>query len=194
MTEYNYMPDDYIPDEALRETTVKENIVFSGKIITVRNDDALLSNGKPCRREVVGHPGGAVVAALTEENELLFVRQFRYPYGELVLELPAGKLDPGEDPLCACRRELLEETGAAAGLYKSLGRFYPSPGYCGEVIYMYLARELTFTAPKPDEDEFLQVSRIPLDEAVRMVLAGEIPDGKTQAAVLKVKMMMADQF
>ena len=173
----------------LEETTVKRNVIHRGRVVTLRCDDALLPNGKPCLREVVDHPGGVCVAALTEENELLLVRQFRYPYGEILLELPAGKLEYGEDPLPAGRRELLEETGAVARSYEDLGVFYPTPGYCGEKIYMYLARGLRFEAPRPDEDEFLQCVRIPLEEAVRMVMEGGIPDGKTQAGVLKVARM-----
>lgn len=182
------------PDDDLRETTVARNVIYDGRIVTVCNDDALLPNGKPCQREVVEHPGGVCVAALTDKNELLFVRQFRYPYAEVLLELPAGKLEYSEDPLLAGQRELREETGAKAEAYKSLGIFYPTPGYCGEKIYMYLARELTFCAPEPDEDEFIQCLRIPLEEAVRMVMNGEIRDGKTQAMVLKVARLLCDKI
>lgn len=126
------------------------------------------------------------VAALTEDGCLLFVRQFRYPYQKVLLELPAGKLDPGEDPLEAGKRELREETGAEAARYESLGELYPSPGYCGEIIHLYAATGLTFGQMSPDEDEFLEVEKIPLEEAARMVLDNEIADAKTQAAVLKV--------
>ena len=126
------------------------------------------------------------VAALTEDGYLLFVRQFRYPYQKVLLELPAGKLDPGEDPLEAGKRELREETGAEAARYESLGELYPSPGYCGEIIHLYAATGLTFGQMSPDEDEFLEVEKIPLEEAARMVLDNEIADAKTQAAVLKV--------
>jgi ADP-ribose pyrophosphatase len=174
-----------MPEPTLTETTLERRVVYEGRIITVRNDLAQLPNGLPCQREVIEHPGGVTVAALTAARELLFVRQFRYPYGRVLLELPAGKLERGEDPLLAGQRELLEETGAAAAQYESLGLFYPTPGYCGEVIHMYLARDLQFSAPHPDDDEFLTCERIPLAAAVQMVLRGEIPDGKTQAAVLK---------
>jgi len=176
----------------LTETTMQQHVVYQGRIITVRNDDARLPNGAPCRREVVEHPGGVCVAALTDEQELLFVRQFRYPYGEVLLELPAGKLDPGEDPLAAGQRELAEETGAQAARYRDLGVFYPTPGYCGEKIYMYFATDLTFAQAKPDEDEFLVCERIALGQAVRMVLANEIRDGKTQAAILKLALLTKD--
>ncbi|MDR2753624.1 MAG: NUDIX hydrolase [Oscillospiraceae bacterium] len=180
------MPQAY---KALAETTVQKHVVFEGHIITVRNDEALLPNQKPCRRELVEHPGGVCVAALTDQNELLFVRQFRYPYGEVLLELPAGKLERGEDPLPAGRRELQEETGTIAAHYEDLGEFYPSPGYCGEVIHCYLATGLTFVAQHLDDDEFLTCERIPLPQAVQMVRNGEIKDGKTQAMVLKVSFL-----
>ena len=169
----------------LKETTVKQTYIHKGRILNLRVDDALLPNGEPCVREVVEHNGGVTVAALTDDNELLFVRQYRYPYSEVVLELPAGKLEKGEDPFSAVQRELLEETGAVAKRYADLGLFYPSPGYCGEVIHLYSAKGLTFKEQNLDEDEFLEVERIPLERAVEMVVNNEIVDGKTQAAVLK---------
>lgn len=169
----------------LEEKTLKKTYIYKGKIINVRADDAELPNGKTAKREVVEHPGGVTVAALTADNELMFVRQFRYPYSEVALELPAGKLEPGEDPLKAGKRELREETGAVAEKYFDLGKFYPTPGYCNEIIHMYAAKNLTFTDLDPDEDEFLAVEKIPLETAVEMVLGNEIRDGKTQAAVLK---------
>lgn len=172
----------------LFEKTLKQEYKYEGKILNLRVDKAELPNGKECTREVVEHNGGVTIAALTDENELLFVRQFRYPYGEVVLELPAGKLEKGEDPFAAGVRELCEETGAVASKYIDLGLFYPSPGYCGEVIHLYGATGLSFTDQNLDADEFLNVERIPLSKAVEMVLNNEIPDGKTQAAVLKFQM------
>jgi len=170
----------------LREKTLSENIPFTGNIITVHLDEVQLPNGKTATREVVEHPGGVCVAALNDNDQLLFVRQYRYPYGEVLLELPAGKLSPGEDPLECGKRELQEETGAVAQHYESLGRLYPSPGYCGEIIHMFYASGLTYGEMNPDEDEFLEVERIPLEKAVQMVLDNEITDAKTQTAVLKV--------
>lgn len=169
----------------LRETPVEQKIQYEGRIIRLRVDKAQLPNGKIATREVVEHNGGVCVAALTENRELLFVRQFRYPYQEVVLELPAGKIDKGEQPLACGKRELTEETGATALQYRSLGRLYPSPGYCGEVIHLFLATGLSFGSMKPDEDEFLEVEHIPLEKAVRMVMDNEVPDAKTQIAVLK---------
>lgn len=170
----------------LIEKPLSQEYKYKGKIVHLRVDEALLPNGHTAQREVVEHPGGVCVAALTDQNELLFVRQFRYPYQEVVCELPAGKLERGEDPLEAGKRELAEETGAIAQHYTSLGRLYPTPGYCGEVIHLFLAEGLTLGATHPDEDEFLEPERIPLAEAVRAVLAGELPDAKTQVAVLKI--------
>ncbi len=170
----------------LNEQPLSADYKYRGRIINLRVDTALLPNGSSATREVVEHPGGVCVAALTEDGYLLFVRQFRYPYQKVLLELPAGKLDPGEDPLEAGKRELREETGAEAARYESLGELYPSPGYCGEIIHLYAATGLTFGQMSPDEDEFLEVEKIPLEEAARMVLDNEIADAKTQAAVLKV--------
>lgn len=169
----------------LEETTVEKKYIYKGKIINLRCDDALLPNGKPCIREVVEHPGGVCIAALTDDNELMFVRQFRYPYMEVILELPAGKLERGEDPLESGKRELLEEIGCTADEYINLGKFYPTCGYVDEIIYLYLAKGLSFSEQKLDEDEFLNIEKIPLQKAVEMVLNNEIPDGKTQAAILK---------
>lgn len=173
----------------LIEKPLSQTYKYQGKIVNLRVDEALLPNGGTALREVVEHPGGVCVAALTDADELLFVRQFRYPYEEVVCELPAGKLERGEDPLEAGRRELREETGATAARYTPLGRLYPSPGYCGEIIHLFLAEGLTFGDASPDEDEFLQAERIPLDKAVQAVLDGSLPDAKTQVAVLKIAVL-----
>ena len=167
------------------EKPVKQETVYEGKIIRVRKDDALAANGNPVVREVVEHNGGVCVAALTQENELLFVRQFRYPYQEILLELPAGKREKTESPLECGKRELQEETGAIGSGYLSLGQLYPTPGYCNEIIHLYLCRVDSVGSTNPDEDEFLTVEKIPLERAVEMVLNHEIPDAKTQVAVLK---------
>ncbi len=174
----------------LFEKTLESRIVYKGRVVTLLVDKAELPGGQVCVREVVSHAGAVAIAPLTPDGSLLFVRQFRYPYKETVLELPAGKLEPGEDPLEAGRRELLEETGAAASSFHSLGIFYPSPGYCAEVIHLYAAEGLSFTQQNLDEDEFLNVEKIPLGRAMEMVLNNEIPDGKTQTAVLKLCLLL----
>lgn len=163
---------------------------FEGRIIKLRVDNALLPDGKTATREVVEHNGGVCVAPLTDDGCVLAVRQYRYPYSETIVEIPAGKRDGNEDPFVCGVRELREETGAAAAEYRFLGELYPSPGYCGEIIWMYAAKGLTFGEQQTDEDEFLSVEKIPLDKFVDMVLSGEVKDAKTQAAILKLKMLV----
>ena len=169
----------------LTEKQISYEYKFQGRIVNMRVDDALLPNGTVAKREVVEHNGGVCVAPLDDDYNLYFVKQFRYPYMEVVTELPAGKLEKGEDPFEAGKRELKEETGAVANKYISLGRLYPTPGYCGEIIHMYLATELEFGEQNPDEDEFLEVYKISLEKAVEMVMNGEIKDSKTQIMILK---------
>lgn len=175
----------------LTEKTLSEEYIYQGRIIKVRRDEVELPNGHKSVREVVEHSGGVCVLPLTDKEEVIFVRQFRYPYKEVILEIPAGKRDHGEEsPLECGKRELAEETGAKAAKYTNLGELYPSPGYCGEVIYMFLATGLTFGDTNPDEDEFLNVEKIPFDKALDMVLSGEIKDSKTQCALLKAAVIL----
>ena len=169
----------------LFEKTLTSETKFEGRIIKVLRDTVELENGKTSAREVVCHNGGVCVAALTEQNEVLLVRQFRYPYKEVLLELPAGKLEKGEDPFEAVKREQMEETGTTGENYISLGNLYPSPGYFGEIIRIWACRVAQKGEMHLDEDEFLEVERIPLDKAVEMVLNNEIPDSKTQVGILK---------
>ena len=171
------------------EKTLDSKEIFNGKVIRVCHDTVLLEDGNTAKREVVYHNGGVCVLPLCENGDVIFVKQFRYPYREELLELPAGKLNAGEEPLESGKRELLEETGAVAGEYTDLGKLYPSPGYCGEIISIYLAENLSFESQKLDEDEFLDVVRIPLKKAVEMVLKNEIPDSKTQTAILKAHLL-----
>lgn len=173
----------------LKETPISGSYAYKGKIVNLRVDDALLPDGTVAKREVVEHNGGVCVAAVTDKNEILMVKQFRYPYGEIIYEIPAGKRDGNEDPLVCGKRELKEETGAEAEKYISLGELYPTPGYCGEIIWMFAAFGLSFGASRPDEDEFLEAERIPFEKALEMVLSGEIKDAKTQTAVLKLNEM-----
>lgn len=174
----------------LEEKQISYDYIYKGKIINLRKDTALLPDGNTALREVVEHPGGVCVAAITEKNEILMVRQFRYPYMENVLEIPAGKRDKGnESPLECGKRELKEETGAVAEKFINLGQLYPTPGYCGEIIWLYAATGITFGQAQPDSDEFLSVEKIPFEKAVDMVLEGEIKDAKTQTAILKIKIL-----
>ncbi len=175
----------------LTETMKTEQEIYKGKIIRVHVDDVELENGKMTKREVVDHPGGVCVAVLTEQNELIFVRQFRYPYKEVLLELPAGKLEPGEDPFEAMKREQLEETGTTGTKYTFLGNIYPTPGYAGEIIRLWACRLTEDSgALHLDEGEFLTNERIPLDRAVEMVCRNEIPDSKTQIGILKTALLV----
>lgn len=173
------------------EKTIESEDKFVGRVIHVKLDKVELEDGSEAFREIVAHPGGVAVAALTDNNELLFVRQFRSPYKEVLLELPAGKLEKGMDPLENGKRELLEETGAVGRGYMTLGKLYPSPGYCGEIIHLYFCRVDHYDEQKLDEGEFLDVVKIPLDTAVQMVMRGELPDAKTQTAVLKTAMLLS---
>lgn len=174
----------------LEEKTICSETIFKGRIITLKNDEVELPDGKKAQREFVEHPGGVCVVPLTDKNEILMVRQFRYPYKEVVLEIPAGKKDPGEDPFTTGKRELKEETGATAQEYIDLGQLYPSPGYCGEIIWMYGAKDLDFGETNPDQDEFLEVEKVPLKTAVQMIMTGQIKDAKTQAAILKLNYLV----
>ena len=167
------------------EKTLSEKEIFKGKIITVHVDDVELSDGTKSFREVVEHSGGVCVAALTEEMKLKFVRQFRYPYKKVLLELPAGKLEKGENPLEAGMRELEEECGVIAEKVVSMGEIYPTVAYCSEIIYLYLATGLKETSQNLDEGEFISVEEIELSKAVEMVMNGEIKDSKTVALILK---------
>lgn len=174
----------------LEEKQLSAEYLYKGKIINLRRDEVLLPNGENALREVIEHPGGVCVAAITDNDEILMVRQFRYPYFETVLEIPAGKRDNADEAPIDCGiRELREETGATAKNIFSLGELYPTPGYCGEVIWMFGATDLTLGKDDPDEDEFLSVEAIPFNKAVEMVLSGEIKDAKTQAAILKLKLL-----
>ena len=174
----------------LTEKTLSSEKIYDGHILHVRRDTIELPDGSRGYREVVDHHGGVCVLALDDENRVLVVSQYRYPYEKVLREIPAGKLEYGEDPTRAAIRELKEETGAVAGDFRPLGELYPSPGYCGEVIRMYLARELTFGETHLDKDEFLNLERVPFDQLVEQILSGEIRDAKTIAAVLKGKLLL----
>lgn len=175
----------------LFEETVDQKIVYQGKIVTLRTDIARLENGRMTGREVVEHPGGVCVLPLEADGTTYTVRQFRYPFGQVIEELPAGKLDGPEDPEVGARRELSEEIGCEAGELIYLGRLLMSPGFCTEVLHMYLARKLRHGKQHLDEGEFLEAVRIPFQTLLERVLAGEVTDAKTVALTLKAKEFMS---
>lgn len=172
------------------EQTEEVQGIFSGKIINVHTDKITLVDGTEAQREVVDHPGGVAIVGLTENNEVLMVRQFRYPYKETIYEIPAGKLEKGEDPREAAIREFREECGAVAEKFDPLGEIYPTPGYCGEIIRIFYATDLTFGEQELDEDEYLEVIKMPFSECVAKIMSGEIKDAKTIVGILKLKELM----
>ena len=173
----------------LTEKTIDSREIFKGRIIRVRLDTVRLPNGKDGIREVVEHPGGVAILAIDSEDRVLLVRQYRYPFERVMTEVPAGKREPGEPPFITAQRELQEEVGATADTWTELGTLIPSPGCYGETLYLYMAQDLHFGATHPDEDEFLEPLRVPLDEAVRQCMDGTLTDAKTVAAILKGKIL-----
>jgi len=175
----------------LKEQMLSSRTVYEGKIVTLHVDQVRLPNGNNALREVVDHPGGVCVLALQEDGTVPLVRQFRYPMGDVMLELPAGKLEYGEEPVSAAVRELGEEVGLKPeGELTELGAMYVSPGFCTEKLHLYLARKVHSVPVHPDEDEFLDVVYLPFEQLVEEVMSGRIEDGKTVTAVLKTKLLL----
>ena len=173
--------------EELDEVILSKERKFDGVVIDVEHWKVRLPDGSEGLREIVLHKGAAAVIPVDEQGRVAMVRQYRTPLERETLEIPAGKLEKGEDPFEAGKREFKEECGATADSYFSLGEVYPSPGYCGEIIHLYGAAGLHFGQQHLDEGEYLDVVRMPLDEAVRRVMTGEIKDAKTAIAILKLK-------
>lgn len=172
--------------ERLGETFVSSEEIFDGKIMHVFKDRVTLPDGNPASREFMRHVGAVCVIPVTEEGEVIVERQFRYPIGKVITEIPAGKLDSKqEDRLLAAQRELLEETGITADNWLDLGELYPACAYSDEMLNVYLATGLHFGERKLDEDEFLDIRKVPLGELVEQVMRGGIADSKTQVAILK---------
>ncbi|HEY2495337.1 MAG TPA: NUDIX hydrolase [Paenibacillus sp.] len=167
---------------SLEEITLSTQSIFQGKIISLQVDTVQLPNGNTATREVVRHPGAVAVLAL-HEGKLIVVDQYRQPLGRCEVEIPAGKLEQGEDPLEAAVRELKEETGYSCGEMKHLQSFYTSPGFADELIHLYVTEDLTVGEMAPDEDEFLEMSELTLEEAYRYIQEGRISDAKTIMAV-----------
>jgi ADP-ribose pyrophosphatase len=178
----------------LTEHTVESKTVYQGKLLNVREDIVRLPDGKPARREYIVHPGAAVMLAMPDAHSVLMERQYRYPLGSHVYELPAGKMDPGEDALETAQRELLEETGYRARDWRHLLTTYPVVGYSNERIELYLARDLEYVGHALDEGEFLDVFTLPLDEAIRWVRSGRIVEAKTIMALLLADRIAAGQW
>ncbi len=179
-------------DEVHFEKTLSSEVIFQGKVVTLTKDIALLENGRQAVREVVHHNGGACILPYFADGTICMVRQFRYAMQQELWELPAGKLEKGEDPFAAAQRELEEECGLTADRYISLGEFYPTVGYDTEVIYTWVAVGLHESRMHLDADEFLTPDRVPLEEAYQQVMSGEIRDGKTVAGILKLKALLAE--
>ncbi len=179
-------------NDAHHETFLSREVLYEGRVFTATKDIVRLENGKEATRELTHHNGGACIIPYNEKGEIYMVRQYRYPFGKEIWELPAGKLEKGEDPFLAAQRELEEECGVTAGKYISLGEFYPTVGYCTEIIYIWAALDLTQTAMHLDEDEFLTPDTFPLETAYHMVMNGEICDGKTIAGILKLHALLQE--
>ena len=174
----------------LTERTVESKTLFDGVIVTLKVDQAQLPDGKVATREVVEHPGGVAVFAMDGQGRVALVRQFRYPLGEVTLELPAGKLEPGEDPRASGLRELAEETGLTPGTFLPLDSIASSPGILAERIHLFFARDLVQGEARPDDGEFVETLWVPYQDLLDMARRGEIQDGKTLAGILKASFLL----
>ena len=180
-------------DMEFYENQIETRTLYEGLIVNIRSDIAELQNGEKVVREVVEHPGGVGIVPVTQDNKVLMVRQYRYPMAEELLEIPAGKLDYGEDPFDCAVRELSEETGCTAGRYVDLGVTYPSPGFCCEKLYIYLAMDLQHGDMHLDENELLSVEPVAIDTLMEKIMANELPDGKTIIGIMKAKKYLENQ-
>ena len=169
------------------EKQIETKVMYEGMIVKIKNDVAELQNGKRVPREIVEHPGGVGIVPLTRENNVLMVRQYRYPMEEELLEIPAGKLGEGEAPIDCAVRELSEETGCTPGRMVDMGAIYPSPGFCKEILYLYLALDLDYGDNHLDEDELLSVEAVGIDELIDKIMANELADAKSIIGIMKAK-------
>jgi len=175
----------------LDELTLTSEEIFDGQVVHLFKDTVTLPNGKPATREVIRHVGAVAIVPMRDDGKVIVERQFRYPLNQVITEIPAGKLDSkSEDRLAAAKRELEEETGLLADKWICLGDYVPAAAYCDEVITMYLAKGLHTGTRNLDEDEFLNILEVDLEELVEDIMQGKIADGKTQVAILKVWNMM----
>jgi len=165
------------------EQLLNSTRLFEGKVINLRRDEVELPNGKIGTREVVEHPGAVAVVPLTKEGNVILVRQFRHPVQQIMLEVPAGKLDAGEEPEACARRELAEETGFAANNLRKLISMYTTPGFSNEIIHLYLAEGLVKSDKRPDDDEFIHTQTYTPAQIHAMIASGEICDAKSLVAL-----------
>ncbi len=177
----------------LFEKKLSSKQIFDGVVVKLFVDDIELPNGNKSIREIVRHPGAVCVIPVDSDENVIMVKQFRYPFSEVLLEVPAGKLEKGEDPLEAVKRELEEESGVVAGNIEYIGTMYTTVAILDEKIHMYLATDLIYKEAHPDADEFLEVEKIPLKTLVDMVMDGKIPDSKTQIAILKAEKILTSR-
>lgn len=165
------------------EKTISSEVIYSGKVVHLQVDQVELPNGQPSTREIIKHSGAVAVIAITPANKLVLVRQFRKALEKTILEIPAGKLEPGEKPIDCAQRELEEETGYIAHSLTHLVSFYTSPGFADEYLHLYQTSELSKGAVNPDPDEFVELIELSLDECQERIRTGEICDAKTIAAI-----------
>lgn len=175
--------------EKLYEKTLNSKAIFEGKMIQVQLDDVLLPNGKTSTREIVKHPGAVAIIALTQDKKLLLVKQFRKPLEKVIYEIPAGKVEQGEEPLHTAKRELKEETGYSCESLNHVVSFYTSPGFADELLHIYFTDSLIQGNVQLDEDEFLVNVEVSLDEAIQMINKQDIFDAKTVYAVQYLQLL-----
>lgn len=176
------------PDFSERQLTTRR--VYAGELLTVREDTVRLPDGRDARREYVQHPGAVIIVALLDAETVLMERQYRYPLGRHFVELPAGKIEPGEDPLATAQRELVEECGYEAKNWQHLTTLHPCVGYSDERIELYLARDLTHVGHAHDDGEFLEVVPMAIDAVLREIKAGRISDIKAVAGLCWLKCLL----
>ena len=178
----------------LIERQLDSKLIFDGRILHVYDDTVSLPNGHTASRELIRHVGAVCVLPLTDDGNVIVERQYRYPIDQVITEIPAGKLDSKEeDRLDAAKRELWEETGIRADSWTDMGLYYPAAAYSDEKITMYLAQGLHMGEQHLDDDEFLNVELVPIEDVVEEIVSGRITDGKTQAAVLKASALLKKQ-